>query len=210
MKLYGDLDLNDNQAQQASLQTESAFPLTPIEGRVAFKNKRVWICVNTGSLIWIPLGPSHDTYVHSQSSSSTTWTVSHNFATTTYSTNTPLYPMVQVYDTNGYQIIPQDVSYVDDNTVQVSLGNATTGTAVCMYGSDVYYSGLITPQYAYEFTQSTPSSTWVVRHWLGYVPTVRVFDSMGAEIQPSRITVDDAFQVTITFSTPTAGTARLV
>jgi hypothetical protein len=211
VKFYGDLNLNDNQAQQMALQVEADFPLTPVVGRITFKGKRVWICIQVGvNPIWVPLGPKHDTFVLTQSTPSTSWTIQHNFNTTTAITTTPIYPLVQIFDDTNNQIIPDAIYYVDDSSIMVTFNTAASGTAVCMYGDDNLYGGLITPQYAYEYTQSTPSATWVVRHWLGYVPIVRVFDGTGEEIQPYSIKVDDAFQVTITFTSAITGVAKLV
>jgi hypothetical protein len=211
MKFYGNLNLNDNQAQKACLELESDFPLSPVVGRVTFKNKRVWICIESGgSPIWVPLGPQHDTYVHTQDSYSAFWEVQHDFDTTTPNPGTNLYPLVQIYDEAGKQIIPDAITYVDNSKVTVSFNVAEKGIAVCMYGDETYYSGLITPQYAYEHTQAVSASTWVVRHWLGYVPVVRVFNDLNEEIQPLAIIVDDSFQVTITFTSATSGVAKFV
>ena len=211
MKVNGTLDLMDNQAQHMSLELETEFPASPVAGRVTFKDKRVWICIAIGgSPLWVPLGPSHDTYIHTQTTASAMWEIEHNFNTTTPTLDTPIYPIVQFYDGNGDQFIPQAVYYVDDSKVYADMGHSVTGKAVCMYGDSNYYEGLITPQYAYNYEQTTPSSTWVIRHWLGYTPVVRVFDTDGAEIQPLSIVADDAFQVTIRFSVNTVGTARMI
>jgi hypothetical protein len=213
MKFYGDLDLNDNESQQMCLELEPDFPTIPVVGRVIFKNRRVWICVQSGNTpIWITLGPKHDTYVHTQSTMSTTWTVTHNFNTTiefSDSDITSIYPMVQVYDADGNQVITQDIEYVDNSSIVVSMGTASTGTVVCMHGDGNTYGGLITPQYTYEYTQTTPIATWVIRHWLGYTPIVRVFVG-GEEVQPLSITVDDSAQVTIRFTNAVSGTARMI
>jgi len=210
MKFYGNLDFNDNQSQNSSLEVESSFPLTPIKGRVVFSNKRVWICTQAGgSPIWVPLGPSHDTHVHTQTVASSLWHVEHNFVDNG-DLITPIYPIVQVYDDSGEQIIPEEIIYVDDLQIDVQLSYDVTGTVVVMYGGSDSAINLVVPTYAYEHTQTSASTTWVVRHWLGYVPTVRVFSTTGDEIQPLSITVDDSFQVTIRFTSATAGTARII
>lgn len=210
MNFHGHLNFNENQAQQMALEVVSEFPQTPVMGQVVFKSKRVWICVSvSGTPLWVPLGQPHNTYVHTQSTGSTAWEIQHDFNTTTTS-GTPIYPLVQVYGADGSQIIPQALYYVDDSTVMVDLGYASTGKAVCMYGDTNYYEGLITPQYAYIHDQIAASDTWVVRHWLGYTPVVRAFDSEGVELTPTSVTVDDIFQVTIRFDTSVSGSAKLI
>lgn len=210
MKFYGDLDFNNNQAQNLSVELESEFPATPVKGRVVFRNKRVWICTDAGGIpVWVPLGPLHDTHVHIQVAPSALWEIEHNFNSNS-DLITPIYPIIQIYDGTSNQVIPQAIYYVNDAQVNVELPTVMAGKAVVMYGGAESSINLITPTYAYEYTQPTESSTWVIRHWLGYNPIVRIFDNDGNEIQPETITVDDSFQVTIWFSTPVVGTAKLV
>ena len=209
MRVYGNLDLSNNQAQQLALELETEFPQTPVLGKVVFKDKRVWICIKIGgSPIWVPLGPMHDTYVHTQNTSSSMWEVEHNF--NLMNPSALIYPIVQVYGGDGNQLIPEAIYYVDDSTINIDMGSSTIGKAVCMYGDTNYYEGLITPQYAYVYDQPVSQTTWVIRHWLGYTPIVRVFDDNGYEVQPASITVDDIFQVTVHFTVPVTGTARLI
>lgn len=210
MDFHGHLNFNDNQAQQMALEVINEFPPAPVMGQVVFKSKRVWICVSiSGTPLWVPLGQPHNTHVHTQSTASASWEIQHNFDTNTDAA-TPIYPLVQVYGDDGNQIIPQAVYYLDDDTIMVDLGYATTGKTVCMLGDANYYEGLITPQYAYIHDQTVASTTWVIRHWLGYTPVIRVFDSLGVEQTPTSVTVDDIFQVTVRFDTSISGSAKLI
>lgn len=203
MKFYGDINLQDNEMQKMVLQHETDFPLTPLVGRVAFRNKRVWICIEAPTPVWVPLGGEIDTYVHDQDIAATTWTVSHNLDAN--------YPVVQIYDENGDMVaFPESVEIIDTNTVEVTFLGEMTGKAVVMHGETDTFLNLLIPRWSYEYTQGTASTAWVVRHYLGYAPIVRVFTNDDVEILPKSIEIDDIFQVTIRFENATAGRARLI
>lgn len=200
MEFHGNITMLQNYLQQASLGVETNFPATPVVGRVVFKDQRVYICVEilAGMPIWVPLTNEIASYVHSQSPGLTTWTIAHGLNTTT--------PAVQVYGTDGKMVIPDAVTIVDNNTITVSFGVSFAGRAVVLTGNT---EGATRPNYAFEWTQTTPLSVWVVNHGLGYFPLVRVFIS-NQEVQPLSIVHDSNVQVTITFSTPQVGIARFV
>ena len=61
---------------------------------------------------------------------------------------------------------------------------------------------------SYEHSQLAPEATWTIAHNLGYRPNVMVEDSAGTEIIGD-ITHVSVNQMTITFSSATAGTAYL-
>lgn len=61
----------------------------------------------------------------------------------------------------------------------------------------------------YDYVQSSPSDNWVINHNLGYKPTVQVFTVGGLEIIGEIQHVSNN-QVTVTFNTPLAGSARLI
>jgi hypothetical protein len=60
-------------------------------------------------------------YLHTQGVASTTWTVTHNF-------NTPYFGYF-VYD-NNHKLVIASVTVIDNNSVQINLAEAITGTAV--------------------------------------------------------------------------------
>lgn len=64
-----------------------------------------------------------------QSFEGTTWNVNHNLDT--------LSPIVQAYDENNYQIIPQGVRIVDGDNVQLTFPNSATGSAVVAKGGHI-------------------------------------------------------------------------
>ena len=62
-------------------------------------------------------GSGDKTYVHTQASANTVWTVVHNLAK---------FPSVEVVDTGGNWLIA-NVHYVDENSLTVTFGGATSG-----------------------------------------------------------------------------------
>jgi hypothetical protein len=200
MKFHGDINLQDNEMQQMVFQTEVNFPEVPTVGRIVFKDKRVYICIEivAGIPSWVPLTHELDTYIHVQSAASTTWNVEHNLSTTT--------PLIQVYDPEHKMVIPGDITIVDNNNLTIDLGVAMAGRAILMMGN---VDGVQRSEFAFEHTQTAPTDTWVIDHGLGYYPITRVFIG-NEEVQPLSVVHDTIFQTTITFSTAQTGVARLV
>ena len=199
MKHYGNAVFQASSAPILNLEVN--FPESPTAGMVVFVDKRVWICTElvVGQPTWVPLTNEINSYIHSQVTAATTWTITHNLNTTT--------PLVQIYDANNRMIIPDNIEPTSNNEVTVTVGNAATGRAIVMFGD--ISSGTAKPTYAFEYTQTTLSTTWVVPHGLGYFPIVRVFVG-GEEILPSSVIHDSIYQTTITFSSAKTGIARLV
>lgn len=204
MKFYGNIDLTDNEMQQMVMQTETNFPDVPKPGRIVFKGKRVYICIEiaSGTPAWVPLTNEVDSYVHTETSLTTTWNVIHNLNTTT--------PLVQLYDENYSQIIPDSIEIVSNNEILVTMGDAMQGRAIVMMGSTV---GAPRSEFSFEYTQAAPALEWVIDHGLGYYPIVRVFVDNGGsneEIQPESIVHNSLFQTTISFSSVRSGFAKFV
>jgi hypothetical protein len=60
----------------------------------------------------------------------------------------------------------------------------------------------------FDFTQPTPATTWTIAHNLGLRPSVAIFTPGGLQVMGTALHLSaDVLQ--ISFSTPTAGTARL-
>lgn len=133
MDFHGHIDLNNNEMQKMVLQDEADFPLTPTVGRILFKGKRVWICVEVvaGVPAWVPLTPANNTHVHDQSTASTSWTVTHNLNSVS--------PLVQVYDLDMNMLVPDEVFPIDNDSLTITFGVAQTGRAVVMFGDPTIY-----------------------------------------------------------------------
>lgn len=200
MKHYGDIDLNNNELQRMVLGIDLAFPANPKMGHVVFKDKRVFIAVElvSGTPTWVPLTNEIDTYIHVQSGGLVTWTITHNLNTTI--------PLVQIYDADHKLVIPDNVSIIGNNTVEITFITPQSGRAVIFHGS---INGAPKQDVAYTHYQASSSVSWVIPHELGYYPAVRVFIG-NEEILPDSIVHDTLFQTTITFTQGYVGYARLV
>lgn len=67
--------------------------------------------------------------VKSSFTDSSTWVVTHNLDTET--------PLVQVYDVDDYQIIPQTLRITDSNTITITFPTAETGHVVVGKGGHI-------------------------------------------------------------------------
>lgn len=200
MRHFGNVNLQQNQLQNAVLPLAQSFPTTPKVGQIAFVNKIVYICVQDtpAPAVWIPLTREITVYTHDQSVNSDTWTVSHNLNTTSVN--------VQVYGTNNKLLIPDEVEILNPNQISITFSDSIQGKAVVVSG---HLDGNTKPTYAYTFYQTDSSTTWTINHNLGYNPIVRVFIGT-SEVQPASITHPSINQSIITFSSPQVGYARLI
>lgn len=199
MKFYGHANLQQNELQNAALSTLTDFPAAAVVGQLAFVNSIVFICVTAGSLpVWVPLTREITAYTHIQASAIGEWNITHNLNTTSVN--------VQVYDNLNRVVIPDDINVSSPTNVIISFNTAAAGRAVLISG---HFDGNVKPTYAYTHYQSTASSSWVIMHNLGYFPIVRIFIG-SQEVQPQAITHDSTDQVTVTFSSPQVGYARLI
>jgi len=82
-------------------------------------------------------GGAGTTYVHTQSSASTTWTVTHNLG--------ERYPAIIVFDSSGNVIIPTNISAQSTSTLVVTFSSAQTGKVSVTVGG-----GLPTISASYE------------------------------------------------------------
>ena len=201
MDFQGHINLNNNELQQAVVQTEQNFPANPTAGRLVFKDRRVYMCVEVsgGVPAWVPLTNEINTYVHTQETATSVWTVTHNLNTTS--------PMIQLYDTTNTMFFPQSIDIVSNNQVTITLGTDSAGRAVVMYGS---ITGNDRATYSYTHHQTNTATTWTINHNLGYHPIVRVFVGANEEIQPQTVIHDTLYTTTITFSQTYTGIARLI
>lgn len=199
MRFLGDIDLTGNQLKNVTLEPVENYPADSRVGSFIFKDKRVMVCVELadGVPFWAPLTSQLNTHIHDQHVAATVWTIDHALNSSA--------TMVQVLDTDGKHITPDEVVQVMGQTV-ITFYSAQAGRAILMLGQEEGYQR---SPYTYQQRFSVASTTWVVDHALGYEPIVRVFvDEL--EMQPSSITHDSLNRTTITFSVPTAGIVRTI
>jgi hypothetical protein len=101
------------------------------------------------------------------------------------------------FDTNGNVVMRTVAAISSDQFAQ--LHNDLVGIARLLSNQSQ----------AFVFTQTTPSAVWEIHHSLGYFPIVGIYDSTGTEMTGSVRNVDPN-NLTIQFSFPTTGTARLL
>lgn len=203
MKSYGNVNFQNNFAQELRFDVEQEFPVDTnrMVGRIIFKDKRLYLCVEiaSGLPVWVPLTNEMDTHVHTQVSNATQWNITHNLKTTN--------PVVQVYETGtNIMMLPDEVLIIDRDQVRVSFGTSVSGRAVVMFGD---IAGGQKAAYAYEYYVTSPTTVWAIEHGLGYEPIVRIFVA-GQEVQPYSIVHDSMTHVTITFTSPQVGVARFI
>jgi len=200
MKSYGNINMYQNQLQQACLEMQADWPTSPKVGQVLFKNKVVYICVEISNSIpvWVPLTREIEMYMHTQPSPATVWVVNHNLNAAT--------PVVQIYDQSDKMVFPNEIEIISNTQLRISFAAQQSGRAVIIAGS---IEGTQRPAYGFEYTQSTLSDTWTVIHGLGYYPITRVFIG-NQEVQPLSITHDSVNQTTIRFTTSQVGTAKFI
>ena len=83
MKYFGNIQLQQNEIQQAVLQTEFTWPTNPKVGQIAFINSVVYICIQiTDNVpVWIPLTNTVSIYVHVQDVAAASWNITHTLNT---------------------------------------------------------------------------------------------------------------------------------
>jgi hypothetical protein len=114
--------------------------------------------------------------------------------------------VVQIWDTENKAVIPDEINVINNTQVQVKLGMQMAGKAVLMAGA---ISGNVRPTIAFTWNQTVAASSWVINHGLGYDPIVRVFVG-NVEVQPQVITHNSVNQLTIGFTDPQVGVAKLI
>jgi len=127
VKILGNTDLSSNQLQFHVVHKGTSFPSSPapVQGQLFFRtdeNKLYfydgsdWTAVGTGAG-----GGGVGTYLHTQSSPSTTWNVTHNLNDTR--------PVLEIYDNDGVAIEPVSITITDANSLVIEFGSEVAGTA---------------------------------------------------------------------------------
>jgi len=200
MKFHGEANLQQNFLRNAVIPLDEDFPTTPVVGQLVFTQGILYICVQIVDDLpyWVPLTQVITSFVHYQDSASASWEIEHNLNSSAVS--------VTVYDTMNRVVIPNDVTILNASNVQVDFGAPFQGSAVVLTGNP---DGAVAPTYAFEFMQTSPSTTWTINHGLGRYPIVRVFVG-NQEVQPASVVFTNINTVTLTFTTPQVGQAKLI
>jgi trimeric autotransporter adhesin len=124
-------------------------------------------------------------------SAASTWSFQHNTG--------QKYPIFQVFDNNGYVVIPSQIRAIDDDNAEIIFPSAQTGRVIASLGGG---NGTTLP--------FTSSSLWTVNHNLNTdYPDVTIWDSNRNIIFPNRIESVNSNQVKIYFSQAISGHVSL-
>jgi hypothetical protein len=141
-------------------------------------------------------GGGGSTVTHTQLTASTTWSFDHNLNTLT--------PLLQVYDLNYNQIIPNEIVSVSISTSEIRFDYTQAGYAVASTGG----GGLTVTGSTSRLTQTVAATTWSFAHNLNTkYPGFEIFDQNDYVIIPAGIHAIDENNAEIYFATPSTGIA---
>lgn len=132
MDVQGNLNLNQNQIQNAAFELLTSFPLTPVNGELAFVVNKLYMYIEfASSNVWIPMSVEVDSILHSESVAALSWVVD----TSSFSNNDIV---INIYDENDKKIIPDDIDTNTADQVTVTFSVAQAGKAILMHRIDLY------------------------------------------------------------------------
>lgn len=201
MEILGNVDFGTHGGAVKRMRVLSSdMPVDPKIGEFVFRDRRLYLCVDIdeGTAFYLPLTQELTTYRHDQASPALEWTVEHNLGVNLAT--------IQVFDTQGRWVIPDEIDCSLNNQATVKFSVPTAGHALVMYGDQ--FAGGSRPQVGFE-DQFTSSLTWTINHGLGYFPSVTCFVD-GYVIVPESIEHPSAMQTIVTFSVPRAGLVRCI
>ena len=199
MLVLGNVDMNNSYISNVVVSDEGQMPVDAKAGRLAFNNKRLFVCIEitNGIPIWIPLTSELNTSTKIVTVPSDTWVFIHNLNSTT--------PILQIYDATQKVIQPDSITIDSNNQATIRFGTAVAGTVVGIFG-DV--KGTEKMSQYYETTIAAPVLDIVVQHNLGFNPTVTVVNTDGQVMLPKSIIHTSLFSSYIQFETPFTGNVR--
>jgi hypothetical protein len=169
----------------------------------------------TASYVLNPIVVSGVTRTSIVSSPAATWSFNHQMG--------QKYPSVQVFNDDGYIVLPSEIKVIDENNVNVYFSQPQTGVVSVTLGgagtagtSGTSGTGGSSGTsgrdglggYSHTYTAST---TWSVAHNLGMdFPIVTAWDTNRKVILPTEIYSVDDDNIEVYFSQPIAGTISVI
>ena len=130
-----------------------------------------------------------------QSSPAVTWSFVHNLNTRN--------PLIQVYDTNYNQVIPNAIVATDALTATIYFDYSASGYAVASNGGGLYITGSTS-----RLDQTSAAVTWSFTHNLNTkYPAFEVYDENDFVVIPSGIRVINENSAELYFGAPSTGKA---
>ena len=130
-----------------------------------------------------------------QSTPAVTWSFVHNLNTRN--------PLLQVYDNNYNQIIPNAIIAIDALTAEIHFDYSASGYAVASNGGGLYITGSTS-----RLDQTSAAVTWSFTHNLNTkYPSFEVYDSNDFVVVPAGIRVINENSAELYFAAPSTGKA---
>ncbi len=129
MDFHGVVDIKQNLVKNMVLENLTNFPAVPKAGQFVFKDNKIFLCVDIGSVLsWVPVTNEINVQIY-DNKSGLEWTLTHTFG---------LNPvLVQVYNTQGQFIIPDNIDCSIANQVTIRFGMSVTGKAIMLAGEQI-------------------------------------------------------------------------
>ena len=155
----------------------AAFPTTQgLEGQTLALN-------SSKDFIYADLDGTGSTKKLNQSSAASTWSFAHNLA--------ELYPIIQVYDSNDNQLIPERVEAVDANNARIYFAEDTSGVAAAMVGGmGITASLAITADTASVATRANGLAPTVTASFADLASDARTADSASVAARATLLSAD--------------------
>lgn len=168
------------------------FPTTQgLEGQTIALN-------SSKNFIYADLDGTGSTKKLNQTSAATTWSFAHNLA--------ELYPIIQAYDGDGNQLIPERVEAVDANNARLYFATNTTGVAAAMVGGmGITASLAVTADTASVATRANGLAPTVTASQADSATSASIADLASTLSSTATASIAD----TATTASHTAGTASL-
>lgn len=151
MKVFGPIDLNNNELKQTGFEVLTYFP-SPKEGKVVYRSDYgdTYVCVSASPPVWMPT-TNAAAYTHHQPGGGMIWDVMHMLGTSEV--------FVQVYDDNGQQIIPDSINIINQDNVVITFGTSSVaGKAVVSALND--HVGITLDGAVISDITTTTTTTW--------------------------------------------------
>jgi len=158
-----------------------------------------------------PAGPPGGTYIYTQSTPSSVWTITHNLGAR--------FVNVEPADSAGQSYVGRydypTINFIDDTTLTLTFSSAVTGFAAISAAGPQGATGLAGPPGgAYIHTQSVANTTWVINHnldctYVNIEPVAANGYSYAGRYDYPTIYFNNANAATVTFSSAVTGYAAV-
>jgi hypothetical protein len=112
-------------------------------------------------------------------------------------------PLIQVYDINYNQVIPNEIIGINASTVEIRFDYSASGYAVASNGGGLFVTGSTS-----QLNQTISAVTWSFTHNLNTkYPAFEVYDSNDFVIIPANIRAINENSAELYFATPSTGRA---